>query len=319
MGPGSGRDPARRCWRFSFYPLFKAFTLGQLQVAINALLILALGLWIRGRRGLAGAAIGVCALLKPTYALVLLWGMLRRQSSFVLAASCVVAVGLAAAIAVFGWRNHLDYLQVLAYLGRHGEGYYPNQSVNGLVNRLLANGNNLEWAPHSFSPFHPAVYAATVASSIVILGLALLAPMHTRRAAPPVTDLAIMMLSTTIASPIAWEHHYGFTIALYAIALDLVLAGDARPRAAWLALLAGSFLLASHFSGPPEPGTRLHAMEPAPVLPASGRARAARDLVQTRPFGRRRRRGRLRERGPGRCTSRLSSVRSKRESGRPIL
>ena len=33
---------------------------------------------------------------------------------------------------------HIDYLRVLSYMAERGEAYFPNQSVNGLLNRLMS-------------------------------------------------------------------------------------------------------------------------------------------------------------------------------------
>ena len=232
---------------FSFYPFFKAFTLGQVQVWINCLLILSIGAWLRGSERFAGALLGVATLIKPNYGLLLAWGLLRRRLGFVAALAIVAAAGMLAAAAVFGVDNLLGYREVIAFMSRHGEGYYPNQSVNGLMNRLLVNGNNLDWVDHGFPPFNGLVYGVTVAGGQLLLGTALFAAGRRSPARGTVEDLSIMLLSVTLASPIAWEHHYGFVIALYLVATHRIL-GLADPwRTRLLALTAASFLLTAHF------------------------------------------------------------------------
>src|SRR4030043_1087467 len=137
---------------FTFYPYFKAFTLGQAQIWINALLLFSLLTVDRGTQGLSGAATGPATLIKPSYGLALLWGLLAKRKRFAAAFLIVVLGGLGASPALYGWQNHLDYARALNYIGNHGEGYYPNQSINGFLNRILRNGNNLHWVADKYPP-----------------------------------------------------------------------------------------------------------------------------------------------------------------------
>src|SRR5690606_38962435 len=121
-------------------------------------------------------------------------------------------------LGIFGLAEHLDYLSVLSYISRHGEVYWPNQSMNGLLNRLLVDVNPLKWSYTDFAPFHPVVYFGTLVSSIALLVLAL--GYRPRWARPPSDAVApeakrtesglglctaVMVL--TIAAAVAWEHH----------------------------------------------------------------------------------------------------------------
>jgi hypothetical protein len=228
----------------TFYPVVKAFSLGQIQVWINGLFALALMCWVTGRQAIAGTLIGVLCLIKPHYALFVLWALLRKRWGFALACTATGSVGLIASVAVFGFANHLDYLPVLSHLAERGESYYPNHSVNGLVNRLMSVSepalyNNVDWG--DFPPFNRLVYWATTISSAAILLAALL---RRNRTGDPgrVVDFCTMAVSCTVASPIAWEHHYGVLLPVFAV----VLASALRNRA-WLPWLVGSYVLASNY------------------------------------------------------------------------
>lgn len=228
----------------AFYPVGRSYALGQIQVWINALFTAVVWCWLAGRESVAGVLAGVMCLLKPQYAFLLLWGTLRRRARFTLAGAATVGAGLALAVTMFGVANHLDYLPVLSHIARHGEGYYTNQSVNGLLNRLLSNGNNLDWDAAAFAPFHPAVYAGTLVSSATFLGLALL-PSRRRSAGSSALDLGLAAMACTLASPVAWEHHYGVFLPIYAVLFG-ALCGRAR---SWLGLvpLAVSYALTANF------------------------------------------------------------------------
>jgi hypothetical protein len=228
----------------TYYPVVHAFSLGQVQVWVNALFAAALWCWVTRRRAGAGVAVALMCLLKPQYGVLVLWGLLRRQWSFVTAAAVTAAVGLAASLALFGLGNHLDYLRVLSYIARHGESYHANQSINGLLNRLLHNGPNLEWDGSAFAPFHPLVYGCTLASSLALLAVALLGPR--RQGHGSVLDLGVAAAAATLASPVAWDHHYGVLLPVYA-ALFGALWRTGAGRRAWVVLGASFALTANLF------------------------------------------------------------------------
>jgi len=235
----------------TFYPAVKAFTLGQIQVWINGLFALALLCWIADRKAIGGALVGLICLIKPHYGIFLLWAVLRREWRFAMACAVTGGIGLAASIAVFGLADHIDYLRALSYMSQHGEAYYPNQSVNGLLNRLISVTEprlyaNLEFMADRFPPFNPWVYGGTVVAAAVILLAALVLPRrreHEGKGGDSTIDFCIMAVSATIASPIAWEHHYGILLPVFAV----LLAGAPARRGWWLFWLALSYALVSSF------------------------------------------------------------------------
>ena len=229
-----------------FYPLVRGFQLGQIQTWIDALVAALLLAWVVGRPATSGALTGLACLIKPQLGLLLLWGLLRGHRRFVFGWA-FVAVGLGTlSLAIYGLADHLDYLRVLSYIGSHGESFHPNQSVNGLAHRLLGNGNNLWWV-EAFPPFDARVQAATLLSSIALVGTALLWRARDARgeAADTALDLSLVIVSVTLASPVAWTHHYGVLLPVFALALPACLAERARSSVA-LALLATAFLLVAN-------------------------------------------------------------------------
>ena len=189
---------------------------------------------------------GVLCLIKPHYGLFVLWALLRKEWRFAFACVAAGCVGLIGSLAVFGWTNHLDYLPVLSHLAERGETYYPNHSVNGLLNRLMSVVEpelyrNLDWGDGAFPPFNRFVYWTTTISSAAILLLAIL---RRNRDNDPdrVVDFCTMAVSATVASPIAWEHHYGVLFPVFAVVL--VGALRSRARLPWLIV---SYVLASNY------------------------------------------------------------------------
>jgi len=228
----------------TFYPLVKAFTLGQIQLWISGLFAVALLCWMVGYRTFAGLLIGAACLIKPHYGLLVLWGAWRREWGFVAGAAAVAILGLAASLATFGWEAHLDYVQVLTVLSRHGEGFYPNQSINGLLNRLMSIGepglyDNLTFSVGRFPPFNPLIYGLTVVSSLMLLALAVW-PFPGNR--DRITAFCVAALAITVASPIAWEHHYAILLPIFAIAL-----ADTLQNRRWLIVVILCYVFVSNY------------------------------------------------------------------------
>ena len=221
LGEKAARTALLGIWlAVAFDPLVRAYSLGQIQAWVNGLFALALCCWIAGRPRAAGALTGLMCLIKPHYALFALWAALRRRWTFLSALVVTIALGGLASLALFGVENHRDYLDVVAFMSRRGEGYFPNQSLNGLLNRLLRNGNNLEWMGASFAPYHPWVFWPTLVSSALLVAAALAPPAPAQRG--NAVDFSLLALTVTVASPIAWEHHYGILPPIYAATLAAV-------------------------------------------------------------------------------------------------
>jgi len=203
----------------TFYPLLKGYSLGQVQVFLNAFIAFAIFFRLLGWEMLSGAFFGVCCLVKPQYGIILLWSFLRRKWRFLSGFTAIGLAGLAVSVTRFGLQDHLAYLNVLSEISRHGEAYWANQSVNGLLNRWLETGSPTHFSPTTFPPFHSVVYAATLISSFAILAIALLPRSGKRGAEADSIDLMVAIAAATIASPVAWEHHYGVFLPIFAVAM----------------------------------------------------------------------------------------------------
>lgn len=239
---------------FTYHPIVIAQYLGQVQVIIDLLISLAFLAWLSERKHLAGMAIAFAALIKPTLALVLLWALIRKETACFVGMLVVFIPAGIISLAVFGFNEHLDYLKVLSYIGTHGESFWPNQSINGLLHRLLGTANPGEFDAFSYSMHDTYVYAGTLISSgaLILFGLFFIKP-KTNSTVGSALDLATMVLLVVMAAPTAWTHHYGvlwpaFTMAIM-IGIILLLNGRSRyVRAGFILLCVGYFLISNYFT-----------------------------------------------------------------------
>jgi hypothetical protein len=197
-----------------FNPLISSANLGQIQTLLTLGFAVAFACWLAGKEAWAGAILGCMMLVKPQYALFVFWALLRRKFRAAVAALVCAATGLAVSCAVFGLKNNLDYIRVLQYIGRRGEPFYPNQSVNGILNRLYATTNFLVFDAHQFAPENPLVFWGTMVSTLLLLLLAMFYPWGKRRSGGA-GDFACILLVSTMASPIAWNHHYAILFPIF--------------------------------------------------------------------------------------------------------
>lgn len=229
-----------------FYPLMMPVEIGQVQVWINCAFIYACLAWLADRRVIAGVLIGLICLLKPQFALFGIWALVRREWHFAFAMALVGTIGLVVSIVIFGFEEHLEYLRVLSFISNRGEAYYPNHSVNGLLNRLM--GHDPDWQTTSFAPYNPIVHFGTLGTSIVFIVLAMVSPRPvggTQR----LTSFMFAALAFTVASPVAWEHHYGILAPIFATILATALVNRWRPEDIKVLLLGFAYFFSTNYIG----------------------------------------------------------------------
>jgi alpha-1,2-mannosyltransferase len=231
----------------SFYPLIRGYTLGQIQVWVDALFAAALWAWYRGRPAASGVCLGIACLIKPPLFVLALWALVRRQRAMLAGMLVTCCIGVSVSIAVYGFASHVSYVRVLSFISQRGEAYYPNQSVNGLLNRWLDNGDNLKFQKFEFPPPNAIVSRGTMIAAIVLLLMALIIP-ALRRQDDPRFDLPLMAATATIISPIAWEHHYGVWPPILALLVPAVIDLTGARRAVGVALCVAFVLTAQYFS-----------------------------------------------------------------------
>ena len=196
------------------YPLLKGYSLGNAQTILTFGFTLMLYLWTSGREREAGVVAALLAFVKPQYVLLLVWMAVRRRWGAMWAFLACSVVLMAMSIAVFGWHNNLDYVGVLASLSGKAQSHYANQSMFGTLNRMIFNGENLGYTPHVYTPYVAWVYRTTLITALVLVGGVLLFPWGRLRGSSG--DIAAMGLASVAASPMAWEHHYGIVLGIFA-------------------------------------------------------------------------------------------------------
>jgi hypothetical protein len=223
---------------FTFYPVVKAATLGQMQVWLNAFFAIAILCYITGYDIIAGIMLGLMASIKPHYALFILWGLFRGNKRLVIAITITGLLGVLLGMREFGFAMYIDYLKGLSFVTQHGESVYTNQSFNALAGRFFSVRypeafNNLKWNGYRYPPYNVWVFSFTQITSIAILLITLIKTKSQSRESR-LADFLLMGLGATLASPIAWEHHYGVLFPIFACAWLILWFGDVPLKSMWI-------------------------------------------------------------------------------------
>jgi alpha-1,2-mannosyltransferase len=225
FGVGLPIGPVAFLLAIRFYPNNLAFQIGQMQILLGLLYLLACWAFLNQRLAWAGALIGMAATVKPQFAPLALLALWRRQWTFFAALAAVGAAAFLLSVALYGWRTHLDYLTVLDFLSKHGEYQHLNQSINGLLVRWLYLGPSLDRDPQglipqsAFPPFIQAVYVATLVSTLIMLVIPFVVQSKSDDRMSRLLAFCGASALFTMASPIAWVHHYNILLPVYVVAL----------------------------------------------------------------------------------------------------
>jgi hypothetical protein len=212
-------------------PLLNSLREGNCTHLVLLLMVAALIWWQAGREFAAGAAIGLCAVIKLPLLLFGVYFLARRRWGIVAGGAAAIGVMALVSLALFGIGGHLAWFDeaVKPYLG-HALPAFNVQSIDGFLIRLSTGAEELlYWGPIEPSALHKLARYAAFAG--LLGGFAWLAwRAETRRIVRPEAgplqpqDLlqfcAVLALALVI-SPISWTHYY----ALLLIPLGLYLGG----------------------------------------------------------------------------------------------
>jgi alpha-1,2-mannosyltransferase len=231
----------------SFYPILRGFYVGQIQIWLNFLFTLSLWFWMRKDETKSGVCIGLIAIIKPQMGLFSLWGLIRKNWKFCASLLGVVTFVLLISLWRYGLSSHLKYIEVLRFIGTRGESYYANQSINGLLNRILFNGSNLEWNAFKYAPENGLITLITTISSAILLFILFIVTWKSDNKDDGL-DFSLAALVFTMASPVAWEHHYGILLPIFGLLFPRVWEARRVWKGGVFWLLAAYLLTANFYS-----------------------------------------------------------------------
>lgn len=197
-------------------PLMNAIRLGNTTQMILFALIAGLMLIRAGRSGVAGAVLGVAAVIKLPLILMGLFFLFRRDWRGVAGFSAVGVLTGLLSLALFGWSDNLHWFQ--ASVVQFSQSWLPSfnvQSISGFLLRLDANARLSEWVPQMPTPGQKLVAHIFTGMIFLVAALACLRlPAKTGALSESGTsarrDLQYLFVLCLclVSSPLTWSHYY---------------------------------------------------------------------------------------------------------------
>jgi alpha-1,2-mannosyltransferase len=196
-------------------PIREAFTFGQINFVLWALIVVdLLVLGVRGSR-FAGVGIGLASAIKLVPAVFILYLLVRRQ--WRAAGVAVATAALATAVAWLAAPHDSWVFWGQKVRGSDGIGqvqYTFNQSIMGVLARLSNPPNTLLW----------------LVLALPLLGYGLWRAGRAAAAGDEVSGLTLTGLAGSLASPVTWVHHIVWFIPALVVLVETSLTADRSDR-----------------------------------------------------------------------------------------
>lgn len=216
----------------AFFPLRWALCCVNAQTLISFCLAGAVMAYARSNGVLCGVLIGLAACMKPCTFPVLLFAVVRGEWRVVIAALVTAGLLVATSVLLVGADPWVTYGRDVFPLVSGGYTFWGNQSAHALARRWVGDPQIWEFTVPSASVtyFSACAFVVLLACASWPRGRSAAAGWH---ADPPpqggrlvsnldlfrAGDLGIALTLLTMASPIAWDHYYGWTIVLFCVCL----------------------------------------------------------------------------------------------------
>jgi alpha-1,2-mannosyltransferase len=197
-------------------PVRQTLGLGQVNLALFALVVVDLLVLTRSGSRWAGAGVGLATAIKLTPGLFIVYLLVTRQWRTAIVATATCA-GLTVAAALVASRETVQYFgDLLWHTERVGAAdAVANQSLAGLLARLDAPAG--WWLP----------------LSLVVLAVGLARASRAYAGGRHAWALALVGLTANLVTPVAWTHHLMF------LPVALLILADAGRRPQWMLAIAG--------------------------------------------------------------------------------
>jgi len=211
-----GLDTKERALLFfamcAFGPLIYSFKVSNTSHFILALILGGLALDRSGKSLLAGALLGLAALIKPALVLIGALYFLRGRWRVVAGGAVALAGSLALSLLVFGWDMHVLWHEtsVAPYAGNPVIAYV-NQTLAGLLARFEVRGPfGHDYSIHSLSGASRIVVLAMTAALLGGVAYAVWKSGRFWRANSADVEVEVMIMVALLISvtPLSWTHYH---------------------------------------------------------------------------------------------------------------
>lgn len=239
---------------YFFLPFQHVWSVGQVDLLILFLLLLAFAAYRRGWSIAAGLSLAFALSIKPLVLLIVLYFVWKGKWRTVLTAGIGAAALVAIGFSVVGWQRLPDYLEVNRFWSGPEFGALPvNQSPRGVALRFFTENTYIE-------PLAVIPWLATVLTLVPILAavggwLWCVPRQDAPRERRSALAYGLIVTSYMLVSPLAEPSHYVWMLLPLAGAI-LVKLDDLRRPSDWLWL--GAFFACALYLGYPALQSRMY-------------------------------------------------------------
>jgi len=192
----------------AFFPVWHHLKIGQSSLLLLLLLTAALVLLRKGRDLAAGFCLSGAILLKLTPLVFIPLLLIHKKFRAIAGSALGIAALTILSVIGAGWQAQVTYFTRMVPLLGAGTAFYPNQSLNGFLTRLMGAGD-YRLADLSANLWAPRILALVAAAALVALALGVMWRRAAGRGRSEIEDdFAALTILSLVASPISWEHHY---------------------------------------------------------------------------------------------------------------
>jgi alpha-1,2-mannosyltransferase len=189
-------------------PVLDSLLLGQTDAVILMLLVISFWAYRRGRDVMAGAPLGLAAMIKISPVLLILYFLLKKEKRVFASAVAVMLLLGGASLLLAGFEVHAMFVTEILPKLLAGSAHVENQSLNGFFNRLFLEGQFITGLA-DVPPLFQARLLTMVCSLLIVVGAAYLVGTKRASRTDPRADLefSLVVIILPLISSIAW-HHY---------------------------------------------------------------------------------------------------------------
>jgi alpha-1,2-mannosyltransferase len=213
-------------------PVLDSLLLGQTDALILLLLVICFWAYRRGRDVIAGAALGLAAMIKISPGLLVLYFLLKRQMRIV--ASAVAAMLLLGGVSLLsaGFEVHAMFVTEILPKLLAGSAHFENQSLNGFFNRLFLESQFITGLA-DVPPLPQARFLTMVCSLLIVGSAAYLIGRNRASQTDPRVDLefSLLVITLPLISSIAWHHYMTWYVLPFLVLLNPRLRDGLQKRA----------------------------------------------------------------------------------------
>lgn len=219
-------------------PVLDSMLLGQLDLLILFLIVVSYWGYRSGRERVAGASLGLAAMIKISPGLLILYFLFKRRFRVVASAFATMVLIGSLSLLVAGPGMHIQFLRHILPTLLAGSAHMENQSLNGFFNRLFLEASFL--TDLAEVPPLPQVRILTLLTSVLLVGIVALL-LHKRPVPGSALRLgfdmeySLLIILLPLISSIAW-HHYMTWYVLPLLVLVNPRLRRSLPRTTWFAL-----------------------------------------------------------------------------------